>query len=233
MIGEMSMTNKKTEADLARHVIAWLEGQSWEVYQEVQLVSQGLIADIVAIQGQLVWIVECKTSFGLSVIEQAYNWRGKAHFVSVAVPESNRNTAREHRMADLVISMFGIGCIAVSGSGNWAQVRERVAVRLNRQARVKKIRGTLTPAHKDFASAGNSQGLHWTPFQQTCLHVRRAVEECPGITMKELIGSIKTHYASPASARASLLHWIEAGKVAGVRLEREGKNLRLHPQGEK
>src|SRR6185295_4535729 len=84
---EQSLKNsvpKPTEADLARYIVGYFQNLQWEVYQEVQLSTQGSRADIVVTQGKLVGICECKQSLGLPVLEQAYEWKPYAHFVWVA-----------------------------------------------------------------------------------------------------------------------------------------------------
>ena len=64
------------ELELAKSVVEWLQDQHWEVYQEVQRYST--TADIVAVQGPLVWVVECKTSLSIGVMLQASRWM--AHY---------------------------------------------------------------------------------------------------------------------------------------------------------
>jgi hypothetical protein len=56
--------------------------------------------------------------------------------------------------------------------------------------------------------------------------------EHPGCSMKEALDNIETHYASKASARSSMVVWIERGKVPSVRLERDGRRLILKPCNE-
>ena len=78
---------KLTEVDLAKPVISYLEERGWDVYQEVLI--YGKIADIVATFGKLTWIVEVKTSLSLKLLEQIYAWRGKANFISIAIPSNS------------------------------------------------------------------------------------------------------------------------------------------------
>ena len=47
-----------SEQDLAAIVVGWLTERGWDVYQEVAIM--GKVADIVAVRGPCVWIVECK-----------------------------------------------------------------------------------------------------------------------------------------------------------------------------
>src|SRR3989304_1278839 len=75
---------KLTEVDLAKPVISYLEERGWDVYQEVLI--YGKIADIVATFDKLTWIIECKTSLSLKLLEQIYAWRGRANFLSIAIP---------------------------------------------------------------------------------------------------------------------------------------------------
>ena len=90
----------KSEVELARPVVAWLRLQRWEVYQEVQMGNGGPVADIVARLGNLYWVVECKTKFGLAVMDQAHGWLGYAHLVSVAVPVLHRSGDRRRILGD-------------------------------------------------------------------------------------------------------------------------------------
>ncbi len=101
------------ESDFAKIVIAWLAEQHWEIYQEVQPRNYGGIADIVAVQSALVWVIECKTSLTLSVMEQASGWR--VHYRSIAVPFGKRRRSRvaAYNVAE---KHFKVGVLLVSGN---------------------------------------------------------------------------------------------------------------------
>jgi Holliday junction resolvase len=71
-------------------VIDWFTERGWDVYQEVQIQSGYPVADIVAVMGLRVWVVECKTTLTLDLMAQAFHWQRYAHWVSVAVPETKR-----------------------------------------------------------------------------------------------------------------------------------------------
>lgn len=78
------------ERTLAAAVVAWLRAQHYTVYQEVQANSYDSIADIVVDVNARAWVIECKRSFGLAVLEDAYRWQGwGASRVSVAVPRTS------------------------------------------------------------------------------------------------------------------------------------------------
>ncbi|MCI0489371.1 MAG: hypothetical protein L0229_22490 [Blastocatellia bacterium] len=119
--------------------------------------------------------------------------------------------------------------VQVSTYGCIADIVETLAPKLHRKAYVERLRAALVPERKIFAEAGNAEGKRWTPFQQTCMNVRDAVTGNPGLTIKELVDGISTHYHAPSTARSCLKKWIEAGKVKGVRIEKDGRVLRLYP----
>ncbi len=188
------------ETELAKPVVAWLQEQHWDVYQEVQLRQYGGVADIIAVQGAQVWAIECKTSLTLGVMDQASLWR--VHFRSVAVPaaKSWRSRVAAQKVAR---NYFKVGVLNVHTSS----VNEVVAAPYMREFRRSglKIRDLLEPEHKTFAQAGNAEGSRWTPYQRTIRDVRSFLEKNPGSTMKEIQQEIgRGHYASPASCRGNL-----------------------------
>lgn len=220
------------ESDLAPGVIAYLQNMRWEVYQEVQIGAGGDIADIVARQGRLVWVIELKKSLSLEVIAQASLWTRRAHFASVAIPQ--RQTSRRTKgqwLADEVLEWKGLGCFVVNAPTSYSETGANVRVmpRLHRKAEVARLREVLCEEHKTFAEAGNAEGRRWTPFQRTCRAVLDAASRKPGMSMKELVDCIDHHYASDKGARAHLASWIKAGTVEGVRVEQEGRALRVYP----
>ena len=226
------------ETELANPVVEWLQAQHWDVYQEVQTNRSGKVADIVAVQGKLVWVVECKLQFGVEVIEQAIWWKYHAHLVSVAVPKPLRGTYarpgyKRSWLLERLCRDYGVGILQVDKSifRSYASysLNEDVDAALNRKAETESLISCLVPEHKTFALAGNNEGLHWTPFQRTCKALAAYVKENPGCALKDAIENLDHHYSSNASARACIKNWTEAGLVRGVRIEKDGKRLRLFP----
>lgn len=208
------------ETTLGPPVIAWLHERHWEVYQEV---TAGMsVADIVATCGPLVATVELKVNLTFDLLAQAARWRWDAHMVWVAVPWARA----DRRMAERVFADHGIGLLVVE-EGKVASERHPPA--LNRKADAARLRGFLRPEHQTFAAAGTSTGERWTTFKSTCAELLRHVTAHPGALMNDALKSIQHHYASASSARAHLSKLIEKGVVKGIRLERDGRRLRLHP----
>lgn len=220
-----------TEAEIAVLVVAYLEQCGHDVYQEVEI--RGGVADIVCLvgAGREVWDIEVKTGWSLDLLEQCVERKRVAHRVFAAVPKARSNHAHLFRQ-------LGIGTLLVSpsavreGWGNpveldcdWMPPRTSP-----RPIFAKELRERLCEGHKTHAKAGApSAAGRYSPWRQTCDGVARHVREHPGATMKEIITAVKTHYASPASARSSLAHWIERGKVPGVEGRIEDGRLRLYP----
>ena len=214
------------ETDLAKSVVEWLESQFWDVYQEVKIYQS--VADIIALQGPLVWAIECKTGLTLGLIGQALNWRNRANLVSVAIPQrKTQHFTKARTMGNKILKDYGIGCLTVRENGEINNYQHRP--KLNRKARTKDIKNFLCEEQKHFAKAG-SQNKHYTPFRQTSLKVIRIVKKHPGIILKDLIDKLEYHhYASDVSAKASISHWIQTGVIKGIRYEKDGRYLRFYP----
>ena len=220
---------KIKETELAKHVIKYLTDLKWEVYQEVQVHSFGKIADIVAVQNGVVWIIECKTSLSMSVMEQAHTWRGYANFISVAVPSARRGKCRE--FAYKVLKTFGIGCLEVS-SYLHRPIHNTIPPKLKRNGLKKYILNSLTEKHKTWAEAGNDAGKRYTPFQDTVSQIYRLLKSKPGLPIKEVIESVQHHYSSDQCARTSISAWIRKGIIKNIKMDRTGRTYKLYYEEE-
>lgn len=218
-----------SEVDLARVVIQWLTSFKWDVYQEVELRSGGPRADIVATQRGLVWIVETKLQYGLAVVDQARAWRGYAHFICVATPPYSKHRS----VLDDYLRHIGVGRLVVRNVGtDYASVTEEMHPALNRKvAGIDRWRRILCEEHKTYAEAGNHEGRRFTPFQATCQSIRKYLTDHPGASLKDLVASIQTHYRSTTTAKTCIAKWAQAGAIEGVRVERDGRNLKFYVEG--
>lgn len=217
-------TERKPETAIAAPVVEYLQAEGWEVFPEVK-VRAGYIADIVGRRGKLLWTVEVKASLSLEVLGQAYRWRGWSHLVSVAVPAAHRNSEGRY-FARRICKDYGIGWLSVGAN----DVRQVEPPAMSRVVVVPGLAESLCEEQKTYTVAGSAGRDAWSPFKQTCQELARIATREPGISLRAAIEQIRHHYASTASARASLRTWIEAGKVPGLRLERDGRSLRLFRQ---
>lgn len=212
------------ETDLAKHIVDWLTADGWEVYQEVQPGLLAHVADIVAVRRGMLWVIECKLTLSLEVIGQAEHWRQMANWSSVAVPRAKRSGGRD--AARRVCRLLGVGMLSVDRSGS---VTIDTPPTMNR-APIELLRRALDEGHKTAAPAGTNGGGRYTPFRRTCEHLARYVAKHPGCSLKDAVDATRHHYASDSTARSCLAKWIELGRVAGVRMEREGRKIRLYEQ---
>jgi hypothetical protein len=201
-----------SETELAAKVVAWLQDQHWDVYQEVE--CYGGRADIVAVHDGRVWIIEVKTSLTFNLIEQAIYRTRCAHWVSVVVPSATR----PRRLAESVLSWKGLGLIVVDGNN----IIEKAPAKLRRSyhAEAKHLLARLEPEHKTFAPAGTNKGSYWSPFRRTCTLALSYIKTHGPTTAAELMRQIDHHYASPSSAKANFIKLIRIGDVPGLVIER-------------
>ncbi len=214
---------KITEVELARDIIAWLNKDGWEVYQEVKV--DGPVADIVAKRGPVIWVIEAKVSFGLDVMEQAEHWIHRANMVSVAVPWT-----KDPHFKKRICSKFGIGVLVRVHEDtyikSWA-IREDVRPEFFRKV-ITKWDDILREEHKTYCEAG-SVGSHkrFTPFEETRQNLIRIVAASPGISLNEALKKFKHHYKSDSSARSCLVDYILKGIISELRIERDGNSILL------
>jgi hypothetical protein len=207
---------KRAETDVARPIVNWLGDLQWDVYQEVQ--CSGPRADIVALQGPLIWVVEVKTTLTFDVMEQAYNWLDHAHYVSIAVP-----WARTHRsMAQRVCRTFGIGMLEVEHLGGNG-IHTRVPAKLGR-SRVNRrwaelLRSSCRAECKTWGEAGNARSEFYSPFKGTCRAIVEYLTKHGPSSVKEVVKGIEHHYATDNSARGCIPRWVAYKKVPGVELD--------------
>ncbi len=223
----------KSEVELAKVIIQYLKEMGWEIYQEVQISSGGNIADIVAKQGNLIWILECKLSLSLYLIAQAKEWKNFGHYVSIVTP--TKRGSKSFYIAEDILKHYGIGHFEVSdyGYNKEFSIYQRSSPRLNRKAMVHHVKKYLTDTQKDWgAEAGNANKLRYTPFQDTKRQLIQTVKDYPGLTIKELIDSINHHYSSDKNAKSSILQWIHKGIINELELKMEGRSYKVYLKNE-
>ena len=202
--------SKMTEELLASNVISWLEEQHWDIYQEVQFHQNASIADIVAVRNGQLWVIECKQSLTLTVLEQAYRW--KTHLRSVAVPRTKTRRQQKRVLAYKIAKDYlRVGVLEVSQFG---EVFLKVPAPIMREYHNQSVyyKSLLKDEHKHYAKAGTRNGGYYTPYQDTIKRVKDFISNNPGCTLKEIMDFIgRSHYSNKQSARQSLRtaleHW--------------------------
>lgn len=202
-----------SETELAERVVNWLKEQGWEVYQEV---TYETVADIVAVKNNKVWAIECKLSFGLQILAQAWNWVELANYVSIAVPNISHKSSTYYFVQEL-FTLLKIGVLTV---GN--EVYEfRSAPELPKN----KLLEHLHKEQKDWAKAGNNKGDRYTPFKHTLRQIEDYLKLHPGTPIKEIIKNIKHHYSNDNNACSAIRQWINKGIITTIDVEQKGRKF--------
>jgi hypothetical protein len=215
------MAAKIEETAIAAVVVRHFQDIGADVYQEVTLGSASARADIVAVSGSVIHVIECKVAFGLKVVDQAWGWRRFAHRVSVAVlGSSGRNRVLYQFCKEEGIGIYEVD-VPIEQYWRELRCREHLAPRFYRRADTKRLAKALCEQQKTYAEAGNAAGKFWSPFKNTCSQLREAVAKQPGLPIRAYIERIKHHYNSDKNAISSLHKWIARGDVDGVKVSDE------------
>lgn len=219
------------ETELASHIIAWLQDHQWEVYQEVSLHREGGIrADIVAKRDRIIWVIETKTTFGLQVLAQAWEWTRHAHFVSIAVPyrkQHNSSFAFEREL----FQQYGIGLIYVRTIGSSVDydisITETYRPKFRRQVSLPE----LHERYKTYSQAGNNRCEFFTSFKETKENIINHVKKTGTIAYRDLIDKIDHHYRTPSAARACLAKYIGTHIIPELETYHAGNKLMVRLAG--
>jgi len=197
-------------------IVSYLRDLRWDVHQEVQPGYGWGIADIVAVQGPVLWVIECKMTLSIAVMSQAEGWirHACANVVSVAVPRPLR-ASTDRDFAYRVCERFGVGVLVVDSGYVHVGARPRFWRPTGYYKNY--LRDSLSDQTRTYAAAGSTAGAHFTAFKGTCQSIVTVLRETPGLTTRELVEKVNHHYASDSSARSSLVKWLREGIIPGVR----------------
>lgn len=208
---------RKDEKEIGKVILNYLQAYNWDVYQEVLISPIGRIADIIAVQNNKVWIIECKTSFNLSVLEQANTWMKYANYISICIPKTHRRDkqTRNNIFGKSICKKLNMGCLEITRD---AQVVESIKPSLQRKSLSNVIISQLKEEHKHFAQAGSRNG-YYTPFKNTCKELIDFVKSKKECKLTDAINSINHHYSTPYSAKNMIRHWIETGIIHNLSIQ--------------
>lgn len=217
------MPKRRSEEDLAKSLIKWLNFEHWEVYQEVSMGFGMPVADIVAIRGNVTWVIETKLTLSLALIEQAEYYRFRSNYISIAVPTFSTRI-KGHKIANHILNILGIGKLSIKPNN---EIIVEIQPKLNRIKKNFTIANYLVEAQKTYASAGNSKGQYWTPFKQTEMNLIDFLKKHPNSTLLDVMNNIEHHYSSDNSAKSAIVKWIDSGIIKNVKINRTGKRITL------
>jgi hypothetical protein len=159
--------------------------------------------DIVAVKSPLMISIEVKTSFGLSVIEQAVRNIPYYHYSYVAVPY-----VKDSHFAEQICKQYGIGVLKYKEDNRFSEfeghVYEQLPPKFNRKALAKYIK--LMDAYKD-ATPGCVNGRP-TPFKEMIKGISAYLQRHPGATLKEVFEGSYITYRTISAFKAGMYQWI-------------------------
>lgn len=221
------------ESDLFQPIKELFEAEGYTVYSEVTG-PEGR-ADVVAVNGPILVVVELKASLSLDLMEQAHRWKPYAHRVYVAVPRPKRG----NRFAEYILRQEGLGLIQVDFGYRFRRDRPltypitSVPARLNRNP-TDSLRRSLREEQRFGPPGGSAGGGYVTDYKLTMNRVREflVTESYDGdgwVTINEILKHVETHYLTPKQSLARALVNIEA---AWCETKKEGGKLwfRMKPK---
>lgn len=218
------------ETELVARLVENLREDGWDVFQEVEGSHGDNRADIVAVKGDTVRIMEAKMSLSLALLAQLDHWcmTSEAHEVWAVVPAMKRRPFRGEQPARIyarhLCEKMGAGVMEHSLAENqWQEEGFITRVKPRRfELGPSPISNKLDPEMRGIEGGGN-RGGQWTKFKATCARVREHLSSNPNSTMRDIVAGIDHHYATDASARNCLRNMIEVGNIAGVGFSGSGK----------
>lgn len=215
-----------SEVDLAAIVVAWLNTNGWDVYQEVHL--EGSTIDIVAKKEDKTWCIETKTTLNLELlyqVDKSYR-NGYSDYISIAVPKSKSSNGR--CFAKRLLKERGIGVLTVNYD-NFTKpyiITEVVAREQTLKTKsCEMLCEVLVPEAKTFALAGNNQGMFYSPYKRTIGNIKEFLLKNPGSNMEQIVNGISHHYKNKSSAKGALKLALVNFEYAWCRIESIGSDI--------
>ncbi|OMF76657.1 hypothetical protein [Paenibacillus glucanolyticus] len=209
------------ESDLFPVVKEWLEDRDYDVFTEVTSYSAGGRADVVAVNGPAVTVVEMKNSLTLDVIAQAARWALYTNYVYIAVRGSAKR--RVSRYVSNLLQREGIGLLEVvfpeKSSYRGPYIYQSAKGRFHRRVD-DHLRQELTPKHKELPG-GHYGGGYVTPYSKTIDKVKKYLTvQAKGdwVSLDTILEYCETHWSSPKPSLSHSLrnfeyNWCESKKV--------------------
>lgn len=200
------------ETELFLPLKKWLEERGHEVYTEVQSKYTGGRADIVAVNGPVITVVEMKVTLSLELIGQAVRWKPFANHIYIAVPSSKHG--RRNDYAQQLLRREGIGLLEVNLHSYGCYVQNFIRPTFHRRIN-DHVRKSLVEQHKELPG-GHAGGGYVTPYKLTIDRVKeylgsRYTRKSDGwATMAEILEHCETHYASPKASLAAAMKTFES-----------------------
>lgn len=238
ILAERSKPKRLTEAEIAGAVMDELIGQGWDCYPEVILPHSMRRADIVAVRPfpflphrKMVHIVECKSTWSLSLLEQGLDRTDCCNFVSLASQGKcsflYEKICREKGIGRIVVSR-SVSDHSATASEYFGSPANQIRSKSRFYAKwVQELIDSLHPDMKNYRPGTTSDQGYSTPWRRTMDRAARFVADNPGCTVKELVEGIDTHYSSITGAKTGVLTWLP--QRPDIRVDTDKRPFRFYP----
>lgn len=209
------------ETEVAAVATEWLQSQGWECWFEVP--AHGGVADIVAVRGSVLWIVETKVTFSLDLFTQC--WR------RLQSPCSGVIAVAAGRYPNPILSEWaasrGIGVAKVTCDGRFSNVvmdQWPALRRLDTSAMRRKLRPEMQ-TH----SVPGSQSNRWTPFKSLVSSLQEELKAMPLQDASTLPCMSDYRRRSPSAQKRALTDYLKRGLIPGWTTETRDRCLWVVP----
>lgn len=224
-----------SETEVASVVMAEMQQQGWDCYPEVEFPWGGR-ADIVGIRPfpympnrMCVFTVECKTSWSLTLLEQADHRKLFSHYVAVAAPTQPsmfyERLCKERGVGMIRLQKRVDPAIDVHRCLESRMVRHKA--RKNSGMGPQRLIDSLHEDMKRYTPGSTAAGGYSTPFSRTMGRCVKYVTENPGCGVSEIASNVEFHYASIGGFRQGIRQWLETRE--GIRVEKTKHGLAYFP----
>ena len=212
---------KIAESDIGAAVMDYLIHDNWDCYPEAQFNAYGQRADIAAVKGGILLVVECKTSCNLALFQQARGWIGRANLIAIAHPARQIKASRE--IEQYLLDTLGLGRFTVDFNQTPEyRVHMDKCFPYHRSRLSEKYIDELHEDMKRFAPGSEASAGFSTPWSRTMNMVKEHIVKNPGTTIKDVMTlSDRFHYSSRNGARQCIRKWLEDDKEIVVRRGKE------------
>lgn len=194
--------DKIKETDLGKEAVRYFSELGYECFQEVT--THNTRIDLVIRKDNRTHGIELKCTFGLKVLEQAYDNKDYLDYSSIFVPKINSSFGKK------ILKDYGIGCFILGG--NRGSLYETLKPELNVN---KKCFLRLLDEQKTFSEAGNNTGSFWSDFKSTRRNIVTFLlsKKNNSYELNKLVKEVKNHYSSHNSFKTVLFKLVRNGII--------------------
>ena len=211
-----------TEVELCEIVKKTNMFPGFTLHEEVGMDVNGNSCDMVYEKDNEVYCIEAKLDFNFEVVAQAARWVKKATKSYIAIPFKKVTWKYGKSPKVDVCDALGIGIIIVDSTGacfmrqsfNPIQTHDFLwEQEFPNKADLKFWKEIFERIGENKVKAGSQHGERSTPFSRTIEALRKAANEHPEYSLKELLKITPTHYCHIESAESSIRSWVSKGII--------------------